>query len=90
MGTYDQPPSLQRLAERLRQLGEDVADNATAQQIADVINAGLCDMAVCSRALVDGKQRCLRFHEYWSAVFQQKWVYVRQEERVRAIEELKL
>ena len=86
---YNSPPNHERLVERLRQLGEDVPDDATAQHLADVINAGLCDQAVCSRAIVDGKAKCLTFANYWSAVFQRKWVYVPQGERVRPVEELR-
>jgi hypothetical protein len=67
------PPTRERLVERLRQLNQDVPDDADAQT--------LCDQAVACRALIDGKPKVAKFCDYWAAVFNQKWKYVRHEER---------
>lgn len=87
---YNSPPSRERLVQRLRQLGQEVQDDASPEQLAHVINQCLCDQAIATRAIVDGKPKALTFAALWSAVFQQKWVYVRQEERTRPISEMKL
>lgn len=84
-----QAPSLARLVERMRQINIEIGDNPTAEEAADAINASLADQAVACRCLVDGKPVLLKFCALWSAVFGQKWVYVRQEERVRPASELK-
>jgi hypothetical protein len=75
------PPTRERLVERLRQLNQDVPDDADAQMLADIINQALCDQAVACRALIDGKPKVAKFCDYWAAVFNQKWKYVRHEER---------
>lgn len=74
-------PSLATLVLRLRQLNQDVPDNPTAQQLADIINAALADQACCSRALIDGKPKLLKFCDYHAAVFGVKWKYVPHGER---------
>lgn len=74
------PPTVSRLIERLRDLNQDVPDDASAEQLADIINAALCDQAVCCRAVVDGKEKLLKFCDYWAALYG-KWKYVRHEER---------
>lgn len=86
---YNAPPSRERLLQRLRQLGQEVQDDATADELAHVINQCLCDQAVCSAAVVDGKSYCMKFCTYWEHVFQKKWVYVPHGERVRPASELK-
>lgn len=78
---YNAPPNRERLVERLRQIGCEVPENATAQQIADVINVSLADQAVCSRAVIDGKRWCFSFANYWERVFNLKWKYVPHDQR---------
>jgi hypothetical protein len=78
---YNAPPNRERLLQRIQQIGGELPDNPTPDEIAHEINQLLADQAVCSRALIDGKQKCLRFSEYWSHVFNQKWKYVPHEER---------
>lgn len=78
---YNAPPNRERLVERLRQLGQEVDDKLSCSEARDVINAALLDQAVCSRALIDGKQQCLSFSAYHAAVYGEKWKYVPHNER---------
>lgn len=78
---YNAEPNLPRLIQRLRQLGQEVDDKLSSSEARDVINAALLDQAVCSRALIDGKQQCLTFSAYHAAVFGEKWKYVPHSER---------
>lgn len=77
---YNSPPNLERLLERIRQIGGELPENPTPEQLADEINQLLADQAICSRAIVDGKQKAMTFANYWSALFG-KWKYVPHGER---------
>jgi hypothetical protein len=76
-------PTAQRLLERLKQLGavDEHVDKLDSAEARDAINQFLCDQAVCSRAVIDGKERVLRFSEYHAAVYGEKWKYVPHSER---------
>lgn len=79
-------PTAYLLAKRLFELGAietppNESEPLTADVARDAINAFLCDQAVCSRALVDGKERVMKFADYWSHVYKAKWKYVPHGER---------
>jgi len=81
MSRYAVPPHLARLVERLRDLGVTVSDSPDAEEARDAIEEMMAAMAVCSRAVIDGKERCLRFFEYHQAVYGEKWVHREHRER---------
>ncbi len=71
-------PSIYALHQRLFSLGATERDPTvgpplSADEAEQAIRDFLASEAMCLRATVDGKERGLKFREYWERCYQRKW-----------------